>query len=119
MAIVRREASHVARFVSEPDGGIYDAMNKGLGLATGDTVGFLNSDDMLADTGSVEAIAAGFDGTEVDAVYGDIVMVDPVQLFLVRRYWRPGASRGLRAWLDGASPHAVRAACLAAVQRWL
>jgi glycosyltransferase involved in cell wall biosynthesis len=75
---------------SEPDNGIYDAMNKGLALATGDVVGFLNSDDMLADPGSLEAIAAGFDSTEVDAVYGDIMMVDPVQLALVRRYWRPG-----------------------------
>lgn len=105
VSIVQRNGAHVARFVSEPDRGIYDAMNKGLALATGDVVGFLNSDDMLADPSSVAAIAAGFDRNEVDAVYGDLVMVDPVQLLLIRRYWRPGAYRPgacARGWM---APH--------------
>ncbi len=105
VAIVQREGAHVARFVSEPDRGIYDAMNKGLALATGDVVGFLNSDDMLADPGSVAAIAACFGVADIDAVYGDIVMVDPVQPDLVRRYWRPGTYQPgscARGWM---APH--------------
>lgn len=104
-AIVRSEGSHVARLLSEPDRGIYDAMNKGLALASGDVVGFLNSDDMLADPDSVADIAAGLGQNDVDAVYGDIVMVDPVQPVLVRRYWRPGAFQPgacARGWM---APH--------------
>lgn len=103
--IVRSYGARIARFISEPDRGIYDAMNKGLALATGDVVGFLNSDDMLFDPGSIAAIAAGFHSTDVDAVYGDIVMVDPVQLLLVRRYWRPGIYQSgacARGWM---APH--------------
>jgi glycosyltransferase involved in cell wall biosynthesis len=103
--IVRSYGARIARFISEPDRGIYDAMNKGLALATGDVVGFLNSDDMLVDPGSIETIAAGFDSTDIDAVYGDIVMVDPVQLDLVRRYWRPGTYQPgscARGWM---APH--------------
>jgi glycosyltransferase involved in cell wall biosynthesis len=104
-AIVRAFGTRVARFVSEPDRGIYYAMNKGLDLASGDIVGFLNSDDMLEDPGCVSAIAACFSGGDIDAVYGDIVMVDPVQLHLVRRYWRPGTYRPgscARGWM---APH--------------
>jgi glycosyltransferase involved in cell wall biosynthesis len=105
MAIVRRDGAHVARAVSEPDRGIYDAMNKGIALATGDVVGFLNSDDMLADTSAAAAIAQAFADSGADAVFGDILMVDPVYLDRVRRYWRPGPHRPgalLRGWL---APH--------------
>jgi glycosyltransferase involved in cell wall biosynthesis len=105
LEIVHSYGRRVARLVSEPDEGIYDAMNKGLDLASGDVVGFLNSDDMLMDPGCVSAIAAIFGGADIDAVYGDIVMVDPVQLDLVRRYWRPGIYQPgscARGWM---APH--------------
>ena len=103
--LIRMHGSHLARYVSEPDRGIYDAMNKGLALATGDVVGFLNSDDMFAEPTSLSEIANCFTSEDVDAVYGDIIMVDPLHLQVVRRYWRPGSFKVgacARGWM---APH--------------
>ena len=60
------------RIISEPDKGLYDAMNKGLRMATGDVVGLLNSDDFYTDDHALERIARAFADNEVDAVYGDV-----------------------------------------------
>jgi glycosyltransferase involved in cell wall biosynthesis len=103
--LISQQGDHLAKYVSEPDCGIYDAMNKGLALATGDIVGFLNSDDMYADPDVLSDIAEVFGVPEVDAVYGDIVMVDPQRLQAVRRYWRPGQYKNgacMRGWM---APH--------------
>jgi glycosyltransferase involved in cell wall biosynthesis len=92
--LVRAHTGHVVRLVSEPDKGIYDAMNKGLALATGDVVGFLNADDMYEGTDAITRIADAFqsptlDGvSRLDGVYGDLVLVDPVDVSRVIRYWR-------------------------------
>lgn len=74
--IVSSFGEGVARFVSEPDNGLYDAMNKGLALATGDVVGFLHSDDMLADQHVISCIASSLTTNNTDSVYGDIQYVD-------------------------------------------
>jgi glycosyltransferase len=70
-----REISPQTLILSEPDHGIYDAMNKGLKLATGDIVGILNADDFYADNLVLERVAKVFDDTEIDACYGDLVYV--------------------------------------------
>ena len=75
------------KVVSEPDRGIYDAMNKGLAMATGDVVGFLNSDDVYADERVLERVAQAFDDPQVDAVYGDIVFVAEQDTSRVVRLW--------------------------------
>lgn len=80
----------ISVLTSEPDGGIYDALNKGIRLASGDVVGFLHSDDLLADEHALKRVADAFTDPEVDAVYGDLVYVrrgDPTE---VVRYWRAG-----------------------------
>ena len=105
LTVVKAHGRHVQVLVSERDHGIYDAMNKGLALASGQIVGFLNSDDMLADPGAVTRIAQGFSATTVDAVYGDLVFVDPIDTARVVRYWQPGPYRtGLvpKGWMP---PH--------------
>jgi glycosyltransferase involved in cell wall biosynthesis len=105
LKIVAREGAHVARVVSERDGGIYDAMNKGLALATGDVVGFLNSDDMLADSTAITSLVEGFSDPGAGAVFGDLLMVDPIDIARVRREWRPGPHHPgalLRGWM---APH--------------
>lgn len=60
------------RYSSEPDKGIYDAMNKGLRMATGDVVGFLNSDDYFTSNDVISRLVAAFSRDDIDAVYGDV-----------------------------------------------
>ena len=89
------------RWVSEPDRGTYDAMNKGIRMATGDVVGILNADDVLADDDALSAVAAAFGDVAVGAVYGDVRFVSPklasvpemrsgrVRRYCSARFWRP------------------------------
>lgn len=77
---------HVSKIVSEPDMGIYDAMNKGIKIATGDIVGTLNSDDFFTSKNSVSSIVNEFD-TSTDAIFGDIIFVDPSDLNKTVRYY--------------------------------
>ena len=103
--LVRAHGTRVAKLVSEPDRGIYDAMNKGLALATGDFVGFLNGDDMLASPDVVAQIARAAADPGVDAVCGDLVYVrqdDPTQ---VVRYWRCGEFTPSRLRFGWMPPH--------------
>lgn len=103
--IIRLHGAHVKQLVSERDGGIYDAMNKGLRLSTGDVVGFLNSDDMLADPQVIERIARALVSPDIDAAYGDLVFVDPADTRRVVRFWRSGLHfKGacVRGWMP---PH--------------
>lgn len=72
--IINEYRDRIAKVVSEPDKGIYDAMNKGISMATGDVVGILNSDDFFTSNQSVSKLAAGF-SEGVDAVYADLVYV--------------------------------------------
>lgn len=76
------------RWISEPDRGIYDAMNKGITLATGYVVGMLNSDDLYASDDILDTIAGAFSETQgLDAIYGDIHFVDAHNLTKVVRYY--------------------------------
>ena len=90
-AIVESFGAGVSRFVSEPDGGIYDAMNKGIALATGEVIGLLNADDFYAHDRVIERVVRTFEQTGCGAVYGNLVYVDPQDTRHVRRYWRAGA----------------------------
>jgi len=87
LEIIERHGKHVARLISEPDKGIYDAMNKGLTLASGEVVGFLNSDDFYADAAVLTKIAIAFQDPAVDACYADLVYVTQDNSRVVR-YWK-------------------------------
>jgi glycosyltransferase involved in cell wall biosynthesis len=86
--IINKYKERVARVVSEPDGGMYEAMNKGIKLATGDVVGILNSDDFYASNNVIETVVKEFEKTGADCVWGDLVYVDPNDLSRVVRDWR-------------------------------
>ncbi len=73
--VIRRHQDKIAKFISEPDRGIYDAMNKGLGLATGEVIGFLNADDVYADHGVLERVSAIMAKEGLDALFGDAEFV--------------------------------------------
>ena len=88
MRIVAEYGNRVARSVSAPDDNVYDAMNTGIALATGDVVGFINSDDFYASSTVVSSVAAVFDKTGADAVYGDLCYVRRNDVSRVVRYWR-------------------------------
>ena len=77
----------VSKFISEPDTGIYDAMNKGISLATGDIVGILNSDDFYIDEFVIEKVIKEFDEQGVDSVYADLVFVNPKNLEKTVRHY--------------------------------
>lgn len=83
------------RWISENDNGIYDAMNKGLHMATGDVVGILNSDDFFTDNDVIEKVAQAFTGDNIDAVYGDVHFVRETNLSRCVRYY---SSAGFRPW---------------------
>ena len=75
------------KWISEPDRGLYDAMNKGICMATGDVVGILNSDDFFTSNDVLEKVADSFIGNDVDAVYGDIHFVRSDDLNRCVRYY--------------------------------
>lgn len=79
------------RLISEKDAGIYDAMNKGVKMATGDIVGILNSDDFYYDNNVLSKINNVFkNNPDVDAVYGDLIYVDQDDITKQTRYWKSG-----------------------------
>lgn len=96
LEIIERYRGRLGSIVSEPDHGIYDGMNKGLGLATGDIIGFLNADDLYADEHVLRDVAVCFDDPSVEAVYGDLIYVSAADPARVVRYWRSGEYRAGR-----------------------
>lgn len=80
----------ISHLVSEPDKGIYFAMNKGLKLASGGVVGILNSDDFYADNQVLSDVAALFTRTHSDAIYADLHYVDAANTQQIKRNWKSG-----------------------------
>jgi glycosyltransferase len=103
LKIVESFASDAIRVFSEPDNGVYDAMNKGFHLFEGDAVGFLNSDDTFHDANVLADIASGLQ--DADIVYGDLNMVSDHRTKRLARVWRGGAFRRYSFQLGWVPPH--------------
>lgn len=88
LSIIRKFSRDIHRWISEKDRGMYDAINKGMRLATGDVIGILNSDDVFASPNTVAKIVQCFKEKDVDSVYGDLVYVAGNDTSKVHRYWK-------------------------------
>jgi glycosyltransferase len=103
--VIKQYGPAVDISIREKDEGIYDALNKGINVASGDIVGFLHADDVLATPDVIQKIADCFSENECDAVYGDLVYVDAKNPSRIVRYWRSGEygrKRFYRGWMP---PH--------------
>ncbi|MDB3947347.1 glycosyltransferase [Candidatus Pelagibacter sp.] len=84
-----KKYSHITKIISEPDKGIYDAMNKGIKIANGDIICFLNSDDFYANDEVLSRATNIFNSSSsVDACYADLVYTDSLDIFKNIRYWK-------------------------------
>jgi len=98
--IVERCGGHIAKFISESDQGIYDAMNKGLALATGEVICFLNADDVYADENVISKIVGVMENEVLDALFGDVEFFRPgspdrrFRLYRSRKFTPRRISRG-------------------------
>lgn len=97
--------SHVSKVISEPDKGIYDAMNKGISMATGDVVGILNSDDYYTDGSVISKVMSVFKGKNSDSVYGDLQYVDKDNTDRVIRNWISGEFKPAKLTKGWMPPH--------------
>jgi len=85
--IINSMPNRVSKIISEPDMGIYDAMNKGIQMATGDVIGILNSDDFFTSDEVLSKIALVFQTQPVEGVYGNVCFVSPSNLNRIIRYY--------------------------------
>lgn len=86
--IIEKHKSRINFVISEPDCGIYDAMNKGIDLSSGDVVALLNSDDLFADEYVLDSVAKEFSNPDIDCVFGDLIYVDRKNPDLKLRDWK-------------------------------
>lgn len=90
--IIKSYGSKIGIYISEKDKGIYDAMNKGINLATGDLVGILNSDDLYNDSDVIKDVVARFsENKNLNILYGDLVYVHSENIDKIVRTWHSGS----------------------------
>ncbi|MEI7595021.1 MAG: glycosyltransferase family 2 protein [Bacteroidota bacterium] len=88
LAIIESYGERITKFVSEPDNGIYDAMNKGLKMATGDYLAVLNSDDFYVNNNIIQEIVDTLSKNKTDSLFADLIYVDPDNTDKQVRYWK-------------------------------
>lgn len=102
--IIKKHSKLISKWISEPDSGIYDAMNKGIKMASGEIIGTLNSDDIYFNDDIIKKIADIFKDSDIEGCYGDILYVSK-DLKRTIRYWSSGAykeGRFRKGWMP---PH--------------
>ncbi|MEI7369847.1 glycosyltransferase family 2 protein [Pectobacterium sp. 1950-15] len=105
LSLIKSSCSRVSVIISEPDKGIYDALNKGILSATGDIVGFLHSDDFFAYPDAVKDIVDAMRESNADAVYGDLNYISSTDNDVVVRKWVSGGFDINKMKLGWMPPH--------------
>jgi glycosyltransferase involved in cell wall biosynthesis len=105
LQVIKEFRDRISKCVSEPDRGIYDAMNKGIQMASGDVVGFLNSDDFYPHQEVLAKVAEVFQQKSIDSCYGDLEYVDSVDTSRILRSWRSGPYLKKRFYWGWMPPH--------------
>ncbi|MBN8453805.1 glycosyltransferase family 2 protein [Accumulibacter sp.] len=118
VAILESHRQYLATLVSESDGGIYDALNKGLARATGDVVGLMHSDDFYADERALDRVAKAFTDPAVDGVYGDLDYVAKDDPSRVIRRWRSGEYDPARLAWGWMPPHPTLYLRRSVIEQW-
>ena len=90
LGIINKYKNNIAKVISEPDEGIYDAMNKGIKLSNGGIIATLNADDVYADETIVGQMVEFMQSNDLDAAYGDLVYIDHDNTDHVTRFWKAG-----------------------------
>jgi glycosyltransferase involved in cell wall biosynthesis len=103
LSIIEKYKDKIAKVVSEKDKGLYDALNKGIDLATGDVIAILHSDDFYINEHVIQKYAGVFSEKKCDAVYSDLYYVDRVNTDKVTRKWKSGKYKP-GAFLNGWMP---------------
>ncbi len=90
LSIVKNNSGKISKIISEPDKGIYDALNKGIKNANGDVIVFLHADDIFAENTIIEKAANLFKEKQTDSIYGDLQYVSKEDTDKIIRYWKSG-----------------------------
>ena len=110
LEILEKQQNSISHLVSEQDNGIYDALNKGIKLATGDIIGFLHADDLFASQQTISQIVASFSQKSTDSVYGDLEYISSKGKII--RYWKSSEftlSKLKKGWMPPHPTFFVRA----------
>jgi glycosyltransferase involved in cell wall biosynthesis len=103
LQIIDKYKSSISKIISEKDQGLYDALNKGIDMATGDVIGILHSDDFYIDRNVIQKYADTFANDNCDAVYSDLYYVDKNNTGKIIRKWKSGTYRH-GAFINGWMP---------------
>ena len=88
ISIIKKFETHISYWISETDRGMYDGINKGMGMATGEIIGILNSDDAFASDDVIQSVVDTFIEKQVDSIYGDLQYVDAIDTNKIYRIWK-------------------------------
>lgn len=105
VSIAEEYSDSLTQIISEPDKGIYDAMNKGVGLADGDIIGILNADDFYPSKNTLTRVTQAFANPRIDASYGDLLYVESDNCDKIVRNWRSGSFSPRKFYWGWMPPH--------------
>lgn len=103
LEVLNKYKSNISVLISEPDKGVFDAINKGIKMATGEAIAFLGADDRYSDPYVLRDVSFALQDPHIDAFYGDLVYVDDNDRVI--RYWKSGAFHPFKFYIGWSLPH--------------